>query len=53
VKCTLDEIPGIFITDKPLFSSERMLRKANIERVQLGVKKILVMSLVGLDAKTN
>jgi hypothetical protein len=26
-KCTLDERPSIFITDKPIFSSERMLRK--------------------------
>jgi hypothetical protein len=26
-KCTLDERPSILITDKPIFSSERMLRK--------------------------
>jgi hypothetical protein len=27
VKCTLDERPSIFIRDKPIFSSERMLHK--------------------------
>jgi hypothetical protein len=27
VKCTLDEIPSIFVRDKPIFSSERMLHK--------------------------
>jgi hypothetical protein len=27
VKCTLDEMPSIFIRDKPIFSSERMLHK--------------------------
>jgi hypothetical protein len=26
-KCTLDERPSIFIRDKPIFSSERMLHK--------------------------
>jgi hypothetical protein len=25
--CTLDDIPGIYIRDKPIFSSERMLHK--------------------------
>jgi hypothetical protein len=48
---TLDERPGIFIRDKPIFSSERMLlkeyyRKGSIE------KKSLVLSLKAL-AKTN
>jgi hypothetical protein len=30
VKCTLDERPRIFITDKPIFSSERMLHKGSV-----------------------
>jgi hypothetical protein len=37
VKCTLDDIPSIFITDKPIFSSERMLhedyyRRSSVEK---------------------
>jgi hypothetical protein len=37
-KCTLDEIPGIFIRDKLIFSSERMLhkdyyRKSSVEKI--------------------
>jgi hypothetical protein len=51
---TFDERPGIFIRDKPIFSSERMLhkdydRKDSAEKK----KKSLVMRLKGLDAKTT
>jgi hypothetical protein len=50
VKCTLDEIPSIFVRDKPIFSSER------IRTITAGVqpkKKNLVVGFKGLDAKTN
>jgi hypothetical protein len=52
VKCTFDQSPSIFVRDKPIFSSERMLckeyyRKSSVE------KKSLVVGLKGLDAKTN
>jgi hypothetical protein len=44
-------MPSIFIRDKPIFSSERMLHKdyyrSSVE------KKDLVVGLKGLDAKTN
>jgi hypothetical protein len=48
---TLDERPRIFIRDKPILSSERMLhmdcyRKGSVERT-------LEMSLKGFDAKTT
>jgi hypothetical protein len=52
VKCTLDEIPSIFVRDKPIFSSERMLHKDYYRRSSVE-KKILVVGLMGLDAKTN
>jgi hypothetical protein len=48
-KYTLDEKPSIFIIEKPILSSERMLRK---EKVQLK-KRSLFVSLKGLGAKTN
>jgi hypothetical protein len=48
---TLDERPSIFIRDKPIFSSERMLYKDYYRRNS--VEKTLVMGLKGLDAKTN
>jgi hypothetical protein len=48
VKCTLDERPGIFIRDKPTFSSERVLHKDYYH--SSSVEKKLV---VGLNAKTN
>jgi hypothetical protein len=41
--------PVIFIREKPILSSERMLH--NTARVQL--KKSLIVSLKGLGAKTN
>jgi hypothetical protein len=51
-KCTLGGRPSIFIRDKAIISSERMLhkdynRKSSIE------KRSLVGSLKGLDAKTT
>jgi hypothetical protein len=53
VKFTLDERPRIFIRDKPIFSSERMLHKDYYRRSSVGKKKYLVVGLKGLDAKTN
>jgi hypothetical protein len=49
---TLDERPSICISNKPIFSSERMLHKyynckGSVER------KTLVVRLKGLDARTN
>jgi hypothetical protein len=52
VKCTLDEIPSIFMRDEPIFSSERMLHKDYYRRSSVE-KKNLVVGLKGLDAKTN
>jgi hypothetical protein len=50
--CTLDERPCIFIEDKPVLSSERMLHKDYNRRGSVE-KKYLVVRLKGLDAKTN
>jgi hypothetical protein len=44
-------MPSIFIRDKPIFSSERMLHKDYYPRSS--VEKSLVVGLKGLDAKTN
>jgi hypothetical protein len=52
VKCTFDERPSIFITDNPIFSSERMLHKDYYRKSSVE-KKSLVVILKGLDAKTN
>jgi hypothetical protein len=52
VKYTLDERPSIFIRDKSIISSERLLYKEYTARVQLG-KKSVVVCLKVLDAKTN
>jgi hypothetical protein len=52
VKYTLGEIPSIFVRDKPIFSSERMLHKDYYRRSSVE-KKNLVVGLEGLDAKTN
>jgi hypothetical protein len=49
VKCTLDERPGIFIRDKPIFSSERMLHKVYYRRSS--VKKSLVVGFKELETK--
>jgi hypothetical protein len=40
VKCTFDERPSIFIRDKPIFSSERMLHKDYYRRSSGGGKQI-------------
>jgi hypothetical protein len=42
----------MFIRDKPIFSSERMLHKDYYRRSSVE-KKSLVVGLTGLDAKTN
>jgi hypothetical protein len=52
VKCILDKRPSIFIRDKPIFSSERMLHKDYYRKSSVG-KKNLVAILKGVDAKTN
>jgi hypothetical protein len=52
VKCAFDEMPSIFIRDKQIFSSERMLHKDYYRRSSVE-KKSLVVGLKGLDAKTN
>jgi hypothetical protein len=48
---TLEERPSIFITNKVIFSSERVLYKTMIAWDQL--KKSLVVSPKGLGDKTN
>jgi hypothetical protein len=35
-KCSLDERPGIFMRDKPIFSSERMLDKDYYHKSSVG-----------------
>jgi hypothetical protein len=50
VKCTLDERPSIFIRDKPIFSSEKMLHKDYYRKSSVE-KKTLIVGLKGLDAK--
>jgi hypothetical protein len=52
-KCTLDERPSIFIRDKPIFSSERMLHKDYCRKYSVAGKESLVVGLKGLDDKTN
>jgi hypothetical protein len=47
-----DERPSIFIRDKLIFSSDRMLHK-DYNCKGLVEKKSLVVSLKGLDPKTN
>jgi hypothetical protein len=42
----------MFIRDKPVFSSERMLHKDHFCKGSVE-KKFLVVGLEGLDAKTN
>jgi hypothetical protein len=53
-------MPSIFTRDKPVFSSERMLRKNDDRKVSIKKEeeeeegeKTLVMILNGLGAKTN
>jgi hypothetical protein len=50
MKCTLHEMPSIFIRDKPIFSPERMLHENYYCRSSVE-KKSLVVSFKGLDAK--
>jgi hypothetical protein len=45
-------MPSIFMKDKPIFSSERMVHKDYYRRSS-AEKKNLVVGLKGLDAKTN
>jgi hypothetical protein len=52
VKRTLEEGASIFIGDKHIFSSERMLYKDYYRWSSLE-KESSVVSLKGLDAKTN
>jgi hypothetical protein len=49
---TLDEKPILFIRDKPILSSERMLHK-DYDRKGSVEKKTLFMSLKGHDSKKN
>jgi hypothetical protein len=49
---SLDERPSIFIRDKPIFSSERMLHKDYYRRSS-AEKRSLIVGLKGLDTKTN
>jgi hypothetical protein len=54
VKCTLVERPSIFIRDKPIFSSERMVHKDYGRKGSVGRgEKVVVVRLKGLGAKTN
>jgi hypothetical protein len=48
----LDERPSIFIKDKPILSSDKMLHKDCYRKISVG-KTSLVVSLEGLDAKKN
>jgi hypothetical protein len=52
---TLDERPSIFIRDKPIFSSQRLLHKDYYRNGSVKKKKreSLVVGLTGLEAKTN
>jgi hypothetical protein len=50
----LAEMPSTFMGDKPIFSSERILHQDYYQKGSVGgEKRSLVMSLKGLDAKTN
>jgi hypothetical protein len=51
-KCTLDERPSTFMTDKSSFSSERRLHNDYYRKGSVW-EKSLVVGLKGLDAKTN
>jgi hypothetical protein len=44
---------SIFIRDKPIFSSERTLNKDYDSKGSVAKKRTLVVTLKGLDAKTN
>jgi hypothetical protein len=49
----LDERPSIFIRDKTTSSSERMLYRDCYRKGSVEKKRSLLVSLKGLDAKTN
>jgi hypothetical protein len=51
-KCTLADRSSIFIREKPILRSERMLHKDYYRKGSVE-KKSLVVGLKGLDAKTN
>jgi hypothetical protein len=51
-KCTLVEKPSIFIRDKPIFSSKRMLHKDYYRKSSVG-KISPVVGLKGPDIKAN
>jgi hypothetical protein len=53
VKCALDDKPSIFIRDKLIFSSERLLHKDYYPKSSVGGKKSLVMGLKVPGAKPN
>jgi hypothetical protein len=50
--CTFDKWSSIFVRDKPIFTSERMLHKDYYQKGSVE-KKTLVLSLKGLSTKTN
>jgi hypothetical protein len=50
---SLDERPSIFIRDKPIFSSERMLHEDYYRKGSVEKKRSVVVTLKGLDAKKN
>jgi hypothetical protein len=50
--CAFDKRPSIFIRDKPILSSERMLHKG-YDRKGSVEKKSLVVNLKGLGTKMN
>jgi hypothetical protein len=47
-KCTLDERPSMFIRDKPIFSSERVLHKDYYCRGSFGKKDLCTCVSGGL-----
>jgi hypothetical protein len=52
VKSTLDERPSVFIRDKPIFWSERMLHTDYYRKISVEKNKSLVVGIKGLDSKT-
>jgi hypothetical protein len=48
---TLDERPNIFITDQPIFSSEKKLHEDYYRKGS--AKKSVIVRLKGLDTKMN
>jgi hypothetical protein len=52
VKYTFDEIPSIFMRDKPIFSSERILRKNYYDKGSVE-KESVIVSLKAFETKVN